>query len=88
MEAFENQQKSVSSEEYIVTSIDTVLKEGMQLMEEYAPEVSYRSITKYKVDDFTLNNFREELDQYFNQYQIQRPGQNGGLLQKIFRFGS
>jgi len=55
------------------------------LLEEYSPEISYLSMTRFKgVNDFTLDRFKGELEKYFEENNIEIPKRKKGWFRRLF----
>ncbi|ELR68826.1 hypothetical protein C900_05839 [Fulvivirga imtechensis AK7] len=52
-------------EEYIHSSMEVLSHHGMQLFDEFTPEISYHAVTRYEAEHPALEQFRKELERYF-----------------------
>lgn len=71
---------------FIKSSIDIVVKDGMKLLSEYSPFISYISVTRHKnADNTTLNRYKTELEKYFADNKIEIPKRTTSWLDKLFK---
>lgn len=74
------------TQEYIDSSIDIMLKEGMKLWEEFSPIISYLSVTRHGINDGnTLSRFKKELENYFEKNNIRYPKSRFSWLKRFLR---
>jgi len=83
---FDNiQHNSQNAENYIKSSIDTVITDGMKLLREYSPVISYMAVTRHKgVDNTTLNKHKTGLEKYLADNKIEIPERNKSWIHKFF----
>lgn len=72
-------------EAYIHQTIEIISRQGMRLLNEFSPQVSYRAVTRYNNDHPVLDTFKRETELFLRSNNMAIPARKDSWFKRLWR---